>query len=216
MIVETAFKQLYPEKDFAFKASLKYSEKFNDFNANIKLRNNFIEICLSKKWADIGDEIKIGLIQHLLIRMFKDKKETVNTELYTTFVKNLAEYTAKTISEPALEESFKRVNEQYFNGFIEMPNLAFGSSATTRLGSYNYHTDTVIISRVFENEKELMDYIMYHELLHKKEKFSAKNGSTRYHTRRFRTLEKEFENKDIEKKLKIFVAKKRSSSNIFK
>lgn len=215
-MIKEAFTNLYPEKEFKFIPKIRYSGRFGDFNASIKKYNEILEVNLSSKWKDIGDEIKIGLIQHLLMRLFKDKKETMYTELYSQFVKKLADYTPKTSVNPVLEESFRRVNEKYFNGSVEMPNLRFGTSSTTQLGSYNYNNDTVTISTIFNGYNELIDFIMYHELLHKKEKFSSKNGNMRFHTKRFRNLEKEFENqKEVEKKLTSFLKGKRKKKGFF-
>ena len=84
-LVEESFKGLYPEKIFEYRSNIKYSDQFNSYNANARLRNKTIEIRLSKKWKNIDSEIVIGLIQSLLLKILKDKKETINTDLYRIF-----------------------------------------------------------------------------------------------------------------------------------
>ena len=88
-----------------------------------------------------------------------------------------------------------------------MVNLAWGGFSTSKLGSYEYGSDTVIISNIFKEHPKLLDYIMYHELLHKKFKFKNSGNRSYHHTKEFKKKEKEFEDPDIEKKLELFLAK---------
>jgi predicted metal-dependent hydrolase len=164
---------------------------------------------LSREWKKVSEEIKIGLIQLLLLKVYKEKKKTINIDLYEKFIKAIGDYSEVTETNPVLEQSFNRVNEKYFNGFIDKPNLRWGSASFSKLGSYEYGANTVIISSIFKDDEELLDYIMYHELLHKKHKFHTKDGRSYHHTKHFRSKEKEFDNPRIEEKLKKFLAKKR-------
>ena len=118
----------------------------------------------------------------------------------------------KTKSHPILEDSFNRVNNNYFYGLIEKPNLIWTNS-TYKLGSYEYGSDTIMISKALKNaDKEMLDYIMYHEMLHKKHKFTRKNNRSFHHTSKFKKDEREFENsKLIEKRLKNLLTRKRFS-----
>lgn len=215
-IAEQAFRELFHEKninDYEFK--IKYSGKFKGYNANVRYKLNSYTFNLSKKWKSISKEIKIGLIQNLLLRIFKTKKTTTNIDLYNLFMKNVHISVPKTITNPILEKSFDRINEKYFYGLIEKPNLKFANS-TSKLGSYDYGTDTITISRTLEDQ-ELMDYVMYHEILHKKHKFKEKKGRNYHHTKPFKTEEKKFENsKEIEEKLKRLTNKRKNLFSLFK
>lgn len=203
MIAKEALKLLYPEKELKYDLHLKYSSKFKPYNANVKLKENTLEFNLSKKWKTISKEIQIGLIQELLTKILKDKKETTNTELYNIFMKKIHIAIPKTKTDPILEESFNRVNENYFFGLIEKPNLTWHDSFS-RLGSYEYGSDTISISKKLKNAREeILDYIMYHEILHKKHKFENKKERTYHHTAKFKRDEKKFKNQErIEKGLK--------------
>lgn len=214
-IAERAFNELFPDRVESRPIIVKYSRAFSDYNANVKYSHNIIQFRLSYKWREVSDEIKIGLIQTLLLKLFKEKKNTVNIEFYDKFIKHLSTYAIKNMSDPILEESFKRVNEKYFNGFIEQPNLRWSDQNFRKLGSYEYATDTITISNIFEHEEELTDYIMYHECLHKKLKYYSKNGRSFHHTTKFREMEKQFENPNIEKKLNDFL-RKLKMKNLFK
>jgi len=211
-LVKKAFTQLYPEKQYRYNSKIKYSGQFSDYNANIRKTGFDIEIRMSKKWRDIGEEVRIGLIQHLLMRMFKNKKETLNTELYEGFIRNLAKFTPTTEVDGILRESFERLNLKYFNGLLEMPNMKFGQASIRQLGVYNYHNDTITISSVLKEHPDIMEYVLYHELLHKKESFQSKNGQMRYHTTKFKSEERKFEGwEEIEKKIKHLNKRKTKS-----
>lgn len=211
-LINDAFKRLYPEKELDFHSSLKYSGRFNGYNANIRHNKflNKVDVSLSKKWREIDEEIQIGLIQSLLLKIFKGRKKTMNTDMYNIFMKKIHIAIPKIHFDPVLESSFNRVNERYFFELIEKPNLKWGSYSRTKLGSYDYGSDTITMSRIFEKNSDLLDYVMYHEVLHKKHKFENKNGRNYSHTKEFRIKEKEFENADImEKKISGLIARKR-------
>jgi hypothetical protein len=208
-LIKEAYAKLYPDKEFNFNEKIKYSAKFNDYNANVKYTADSLRFNLSKKWKDVSKEIKIGLIQSLLNRIFKTKINTTNIDLYNIFIKRVHYTIEKMYSDPILEDSFNRINEKYFYGMIEKPNLKFGKDSLRKLGSYEYGSDTIVISNIFKSNPELMDYIMYHEVLHKKHKFKNSGNRSYHHTREFKKKEKEYKDPDIEKKLDLFLAKHR-------
>ncbi|MFC1648170.1 SprT-like domain-containing protein [Nanoarchaeota archaeon] len=212
-IGEKAFKELFPEKQ-PRKIDVKYSKAFNPYNANIKYNYKKITFSLSHLWQDVGEEIKIGLMQHLLLRVWKEKKSTLNIELYEKFSEKLPNYAfAPESEEPELNQSFSRVNQAYFNDYMDKPGLEWGSESKTQLGLYTYNTDTVRISTIFkdldDDEQWLLDYVMYHELLHKKFGLKHKDGNCRHHPPEFKAKEREFKVDCAEKKLSSFVAKAR-------
>jgi predicted metal-dependent hydrolase len=212
-IVKESFDRLYPNRNTDYNASIKFSGRLKPYNANVQI-NKFSRILrfnLSKSWKYTNREILIGLIQSLLIKIFKDKKSTINIDLYNNFVKNLHLSVPKTEIDPLLLESFNRVNDEYFYGLIEMPNLMWGNASIAKLGSYEYQTDKITISSIFKNAPlELLDYIMYHEILHKKHKFEVRGARNYHHTHDFKKAEKNFKNAlQIEKELKKFCKKAR-------
>jgi predicted metal-dependent hydrolase len=81
---------------------------------------------------------------------------------------------------------------------MEKPNLRFGKYSSRQLGCYDYGTDTITISSMLKQaDQEILDYVIYHELLHKKHKFTLKNGRSYHHTSEFREKEKKFENNHL-------------------
>ena len=210
-LIKEAFQQLYPEKEMKYSFSLKYSRKFKPYNANVKLYGNSLMFHFSKDWKKISREIQIGLVQELMVKILKDKKKTMNMELYNLFMKNVHIAVPKTKIDEVLGMSFDRVNESFFNGMLDKPNLQWGNSSVSKLGSYEYGSDTITISTIFRNEKrEFLDYVMYHEMLHKKFKFQSKNGRNLHHSNEFRKMEAKFKNRDfIEKEISKIARKHR-------
>ncbi|MBW2996368.1 hypothetical protein KY332_03650 [Candidatus Woesearchaeota archaeon] len=203
-LIQKAFQELYPEKTLLYNTKLIYSGRFKAYNANASRSITTLTIKLSKHWQKISEDIQIGLIQSMLVKIFKHKKKTFNMDLYTNFVKHVHIAVPKTKSDPLLEASFNRVNEKYFYSLIEQPNLKWGHSSVRKLGSYDFHSDEITVSSIFKNQPlEILDYVMYHEMLHKKHKFhSTKTGRSYHHTKKFKQDEKAFENsRYIEKEL---------------
>jgi hypothetical protein len=219
MIVEKAYLELYPEAKLGnYEFYLDYSGKFNDYSGNVKKRGISISFGLSKKWETIGDEIKIGLIQHLFNKLFKTKIRTQNTDLYEIFLKKVHFTVRKNKPSPELLESFNRVNEKFFFGMIEQPNLVWGKQSVRKLGSYEYGSDTIKVSSIFlQAPTDLLDYLMYHEMLHKKHKFYSKNMRSYHHTGEFSKDEKKFpEQALMEKRLMQFALQHRSKRSVFR
>jgi predicted metal-dependent hydrolase len=202
-LFEEAYGRLYPGQEPGYSVAIKYSGKFKDYNANARMRRSEIMFSLSRKWKGVDDEIRIGLIQELLCSLLKDKRNTLNIELYNNFIKNMHLAVEKTAGEPMLEESFERVNLACFDGLVEKPNLKWGQPTKRTLGNYNYPTDMISMNPLLRKDLEALDYVMYHELLHKKLKFRHNLGRSYHHTAEFKLMERRFPNAEqIEKRLR--------------
>lgn len=216
-IIQQSFQQLFPSKELNYQTNLEYNRRLGDFNANVKLESNILHINLNLKWKNIDNEIKIGLIQTLLLKMFakrfrfKTNYTTFNIELYNNFVKKIPLLTPKTKTHPVLEESFHRVNKSYFHELLDIPNLVWGTDSKRKLACYNFHNDTVTVSTIFRDcSSEILDYLVYHELLHKKQKFQYKKGRNYFHTRKFKEAEKLFPNQhQIERQINLIIRQHR-------
>lgn len=215
-MLKQAISELYDR--FPYFCSIKYSAKFKPYRANVRLSGDKIQFNISEKWKTVSEDIQIGLIEELLLKIMKKrlkplKMNTQNMELYNIFMKKIHIAAPKTDIDPILELSFNRVNEGYFYNLLEKTNLKWAYPSVSRLGSYEYGSDTIMINKLLGNaDQEMLDYVMYHEMLHKKHKFTKKNNKSYHHTSEFRKKEKEFENSQlIERKLQRLLAKNRFS-----
>lgn len=215
-LIQESFQRLFPNQEFLYRPAMEYNRRLSNFNANVRLQGNKLSVNLNLQWKDIDDEIKIGLIQHLLLKLFKQGGNTTNLELYNNFIKNIPILTVKNKSDPVLEAAFHRVNERFFSNSLDKPNLQWGQKACRKLASYNFHDDGVTVSTIFtESRPEVLDYLMYHELLHKYHKFKQKNGRSSFHTKEFRQAEALYPHQqEIEKEIELIIKqnKKKLSS----
>jgi len=196
-----------------------YSGRFKDFNATVSIssRNRNIELLkfsLSRSFQESEDDIVIGILQYLLNKVFKTNRESLEQELYHGFMKHVNRYAKRIPSEPELEILFHELNEEYFESIMDMPNLVFGSPSLTTLGHYTFATDTVSLSTHLSENRELLKYVLYHELLHKKHSFKrSSGGKTQYHTPAFRKDEINYSIANIEVQLNQFIKKKKVKSS---
>lgn len=95
-----------------------------------------------------------------------------------------------------LDAAFERVDERYFEGHMPRPNLEWSTVPTSRkMGHYHHAGDTVLVSVTLDDPKVpefVVDFIVYHELLHKLQGIRWINGRFAAHDADFRTREKRF------------------------
>ena len=95
-----------------------------------------------------------------------------------------------------LAKSFERVNAAYFNNSLARPRLVWSPVFTSRkFGHYDQAHDTVMISATLDKNDvpELaFDFIMYHELLHKKLGVVWINGRKSAHSAEFQREEQRY------------------------
>ena len=205
-LIKKAYFDLF-QNNSKFEFNLTYSGRFSKYNAKVTMSFAKINFYLSKSWKEIDENIQIGLIQDLLRKLFKSKKTTDNINLYHNFIKSLDKYDLGSYEDIILKNSFEKINKKFFNSKLDMPHLKWGKRNLTKLGSYNFHTNTLMISNIFKSDNDLLDYVMYHELLHKSMKYDHNKTNNRFHTSEFRRREKSFSNEDYEKKISNFIKK---------
>ncbi len=95
-----------------------------------------------------------------------------------------------------LRAAFDRVNAAYFQSQMPRPTLVWSTQLTGwKFGHYDFVHDTVMISRTLDDpavEEFLLDYVLYHELLHKKHGVRWSNGRQYAHTGEFARDEKRY------------------------
>ncbi len=102
-----------------------------------------------------------------------------------------------------LAQSFDRVNSEYFNSSMNRPSLAWSKTFTYRkFGHYDKMHDKVVVSMSLDRKdvpEYVVDFIVYHELLHKKLGDHWSNGRRLSHTSEFFRQEKLFRQYDQSK-----------------
>src|SRR3989338_2415878 len=159
-LIEESFIRLFPDQPFNYNTALEYNRRLGDFNANVSLRQNTINVNLNLQWKTIDNEIKIGLIQHLLLKIFKQRGHSTNIDLYNNFVRQIPTFAPKTKTDPFLQDSFHRINNLFFHNHLEQPNVMWGQASSRRLAHYNFHNDTITVSSLFRTApQQILDYL---------------------------------------------------------
>ena len=95
-----------------------------------------------------------------------------------------------------LDEVFDRVNHAYFDGSLDKPKLCWSRSYSKRkFGHYEPSRDRVVISLNLDTKKVpsyVVEFVMYHELLHTVHGHRTQNGRQMVHTPEFRIDERKF------------------------
>ena len=95
-----------------------------------------------------------------------------------------------------LEEIFDDLNRRFFHGLMGRPQLTWSRDhARNRLGHYDPAHNAIVISRVFDHPhipRYVVEYILYHEMLHLKHPVKLRGSRRCVHSREFVEEEKMF------------------------
>jgi hypothetical protein len=105
----------------------------------------------------------------------------------------------------SLQIVLDRVNKKYFDGKIDV-QIGWARSPARKgrknkktisraLATYSYSDHTIRVSPILDAidiPEYVIDWIVYHEMLHHVLPVEERHGKHRYHTRRFKTLERAF------------------------
>jgi hypothetical protein len=95
-----------------------------------------------------------------------------------------------------LEEIFDQINREYFEGSLRRPRLSWSRAASrSLLGHFDTAHNAIIISKVFDRPQVpqfLVEYILYHEMLHLKHPVKHTRDRRCFHSPLFRAEEKRF------------------------
>jgi hypothetical protein len=180
-----------------------FSGKIRTYGSNVKYSKDKIEFNLARQWETVNEDVVIGLFQNFFLRIFKIKKSTEYTQTYDYFIKHINKTIKPTKQDKMLKERFDFLNEKLFLGLLPETNLVWSDGIRT-LGKFNYHTNTISITKRLIVHEDLLDYVLFHEMCHKKALFYKTKERTMHHTGFFREIENIYPNaNELEKKLKM-------------
>lgn len=95
-----------------------------------------------------------------------------------------------------LDELFDQLNQRHFGGTLRKPRLGWSPGASRRrLGHFDPAHDVIVISRVFDRAevpKILLEYVLFHEMLHVKHPTEIRGTRRCVHTPEFQAEERTF------------------------
>lgn len=184
---------------------------YTGLNHTIRIRAGKVFVRLSDIIADAPNEIHRSLAFMLVSKLLDRKipfahEKIYKNYIYSTDIQRSAEITRrgrgrKIITSARgssydLDKLFKRVNYRYFEGKIMKPTLTWSQRKTHRiLGHHDSTHETIVISKTLDSSdvpEWLVEFVLYHEMLHIKYPVQIINGRRYHHTKAFRSDEKKF------------------------
>lgn len=177
------------------------------FLFRLKQKSQIISLEINESFISAPKEIKELLIyaalggrrskkNHLLKEYTKSPEfRKISKELQSDNHINLVSHHGSFYN---LELIFESLNLKYFKGILDRPRLSWSPRhSRRRLGYYHPESDAITISRSLDGEAVpplLVEYILYHEMLHKSLGIRETNGRRYAHTREFKKAERRFNN----------------------
>ncbi|OYT70395.1 MAG: hypothetical protein CFK52_11280 [Chloracidobacterium sp. CP2_5A] len=184
-------------------------------NNTIRLRDGVMQARLSDMLIDAPTPVIEAVAGILLARLFRKPIPPRCTEVFRDYARSkpvtrLAEQRRrergfKLVSGARgkhydLEKLFQRLNQRYFAGRLTRPALTWSQRRTRRtFGHYDAAHHTIVISRTLDDERipqPVVEYVLYHEMLHIKHGVTHINGRRCVHTPAFQEDERRFEDYD--------------------
>jgi predicted metal-dependent hydrolase len=102
-----------------------------------------------------------------------------------------------------LEEVFEDLNRRFFYGLLARPLMTWsGERSRNRLGHYDPAHNAIVVSSIFDHPRVppyVVEYIVYHEMLHLKHPVKLRGSRRCVHSAEFQAEEKLFDHLDAAK-----------------
>ncbi len=199
--------EFFPRKSYDLRAFF-YTGR--SLRHTIELKRNVITVRIAQALQQAPEHILrvLGLI--LLLKIFRLKADRNLNRVYREYVKeHILPHNGVKHRPPSarytplgryfnLDELFDRLNHIYFDNSLNKPLIGWSLNPSyRRLGFYVQEKNLLVISRIFDSRKvpaEVVEYMLYHEMLHIDIPAMEKNGRRRIHPPEFRKKEKTFPN----------------------
>ena len=184
-------------------------------SSTIRLRSGRVYARVSDVLEQAPPEILCALASILVSKLYRIKPSKEHERTYRQYVSDPLVLDAseaarrrrgyKIMTSPQgkaydLEEIFAELNARYFAGRLTRPQLSWSPRRTRRiLGHHDHVHGTIIISRTLDSPRiprMVVEYVLYHEMLHVAHPPKTAAGRTIYHSRQFRADERRFEKLD--------------------
>ena len=183
-----------------------------NLNHTIRIRNGKILVRISEMLKDSPLQIHEALAIILITKLLRCKTPENTLTIYRRFIStenfretviaNRREKGKKIITSSKgtyfdLDSIFEKLNEIYFDPLLSKTVLSWSKQKTyRRLGHYDPAHNSIIISKSLDNKKVpefVVEYVVYHEMLHIKHPTLVKNGRRYSHTPEFKFDEEKFD-----------------------
>jgi predicted metal-dependent hydrolase len=180
-------------------------------NHTIRVRNGKVFVRISEICRDIPLEAQKALAFILVSKLLRKKVPAEARKIYSDYINNHELREKATANKRAkgrkvittskgevydLDLIFAQLNLLYFQNAIPKPVLTWSAQKTYRiLGHHDSTHETIVVSRSLDNKKVpryIVEYVVYHEMLHILHPTTHRNGRRYNHTPAFRRDEEKF------------------------
>jgi hypothetical protein len=180
-------------------------------NHTIRIRDGKVFVRIAQMFRDAPLEVQKSLASILVSKILRRRVPRADSENYQAFVKtdfvqtqaleNRRSRGRKIVTTPTgevydLEKIFDRLNQIYFQNSLPKPILTWSARKTfQRLGHHDSTHKTLVVSRSLDDRGVpgyVVEYVVYHEMLHIKHPTVHHNGRRYNHTPVFRRDEEKF------------------------
>ena len=184
---------------------------FAGLRSTVTVRNGAIRARVSDLLAEASPIVIEALAEILLSRIFRRRPSREARECYLAYTFRPAIRTridaarrqrgTKRLLPPRgrhhdLEEIYRDLNQRFFRNEISPSRLGWSHQHATRiLGHYDSGHATIIVSRKLDSPsvpRYLVEYVVYHEMLHIQFPVERRGQRRVVHSREFREAEKKF------------------------
>ncbi len=181
-------------------------------NHTIRVRDGIVFVRIAELCRTMPPNAQKALAFILVAKLLRKKVSGEARDVYTNFIKTQEIRTLATENKRTrgrkiitsavgdfydLEEIFARLNQNYFQNKLSKPVLSWSAGKTYRiLGHHDSTHDTIIISKSLDDKKVpkfVVEYVVFHEMLHIFHPTEHRNGRRYNHTPQFRRNERKFQ-----------------------
>jgi hypothetical protein len=184
---------------------------FAGLNHTIRIRKQRVYVRVSDILRDAPRQVHRALAFILIAKLFNKSVTSEHETLYRQYAYQPQVLRASDLARRKrgrkqlsgakgrhydLDKIFARLNRRYFNNELRKPTLSWSARKSKRiLGHHDSVHDAIIISRSLDQVSVpdfLVEYVLYHEMLHIKHRPRLINGRRVFHTTAFRADERRF------------------------
>ena len=184
---------------------------FANVNNTIRLRNGKLLVRLSDLLEGAPETVLRAIAHILLAKMYRRPIDRGHAARYRKYVGSheivrkahlVRQMRGRKMLRPPrghyydLDAIFEELNTHFFHGLMARPRMSWSQTKTRRiLGHYDPAHNAIIISRIFDHPgvpRYVLDYIVYHEMLHLKHPVKLRGSRRCVHSAEFQAEEKLF------------------------
>ena len=185
--------------------------RFANVNNTIRLRDGRLLVRLSDLLEGAPDTVLRAIAHILLAKMYRQPIDRGHAARYRKYVasheivrkahlirqmrggKRLRSARGHFYD---LDEIFEELNTRFFHGLMARPRMSWSHARTRRiLGHYDPAHNAIVISRIFDHHavpRYVVEYIVYHEMLHLKHPVKLRGSRRCVHSAEFQEEERLF------------------------